>query len=154
MWPHSHVSILVSPLHFRKHIRAMLHLVIYKIGNRLHGWKKNFLTYPGRDLLVKTVLLTMPTYFLTVFKMPKWGFSCIDIFRRNFLWKGKDYENIRRGHYLVNWETCLRPKKLRGLGIKDLERFSRALMLRWLSHVWDQQDKLKVHLGPLVGFGA
>jgi hypothetical protein len=129
------------PLHFRKPTRAMLHLVIEKIGNRLPGWKKNFLIYPGRELLVKTVLSAMPTYFLTVFTMPKWGLSCIDRFRRNFLRKGKNYENIRGGHCLVNWQTCLRPKELGGLGIKDLEIFSRALCLRWLWHAWDQQDR-------------
>jgi hypothetical protein len=33
---------------------------------------------------------------------------------------------------LVNWASCLRPKRLGGLGIKDLEKFSRALGLKWL----------------------
>jgi hypothetical protein len=27
----------------------------------------------------------MPTYFLTMFKMPKWGFTKIDRLRRSFL---------------------------------------------------------------------
>jgi hypothetical protein len=41
----------------------------------------------------------------------------------------------------VNWQTYLRPKNLGGLGIKDLEKFNRALRLRWLWHNWDQQEK-------------
>jgi hypothetical protein len=73
------------PLHFRKPTRTMLHLVIQKIGNRLPRWKKNFMTYPERELLVKPLLSAMPTYFLTAFKMLKWELSCIDRFRRNFL---------------------------------------------------------------------
>jgi hypothetical protein len=73
------------PLHYRKPTRAMLQPVIEKIGNRLPGWKKNFLSYPGRELLVKSVLSAMPSYFLTVHKMHVWGFSKIDRFRRNFL---------------------------------------------------------------------
>jgi hypothetical protein len=32
-----------------------------------------------------------------------------------------------RGHWLVNWATCTRPKKWGGLGIKDLEKFGRTL---------------------------
>jgi hypothetical protein len=39
-----------------------------------------FLTSPERELLVKSVLFEMPTYFLTMFKMPKWGFAKIDKF--------------------------------------------------------------------------
>jgi hypothetical protein len=35
----------------------------------------------------------------------------------------------------------MRPKELDGLGIKDLERFSHALMLRWLWHSWDHNDR-------------
>jgi hypothetical protein len=34
--------------------------------------------------------------------MPKGGFSKIDRFRRIFLWKEKNYDNIRGCHYLVN----------------------------------------------------
>jgi hypothetical protein len=67
------------------------------------GWKRGFMTYSGREVLVKSVLTTMPTYFLSVFKMLKWGWARIDRFRRSFLWKGQDPENVRGGHYLVNW---------------------------------------------------
>jgi hypothetical protein len=59
------------PLHFRKPSRAMMQPIVQKIGNRLPGWKRVFLSYPGRESLVKYVLSSMPTYFLTDFKMRK-----------------------------------------------------------------------------------
>lgn len=59
------------PLHTRKLPKASIQPVIQKIADRLPGWKTDFLTCLGRDLLVKTVLTTMPTYFLTVFKFPR-----------------------------------------------------------------------------------
>jgi hypothetical protein len=77
--------------------------LIQKIGNKLPGWKRGSLSYPGIELLIKSVLSAMPTYFLTVYKMPKWGISRIDRFRRSFLWKGQDPDNVRGGHCLVNW---------------------------------------------------
>lgn len=92
-------------------------------------------------MLIKSVLTAMPTYFLTVFKPPKWAITKIDRFRRGFFWKGHDLEGIRGGHCLVNWQTCLRPKRLGGLGLKNLELFSRALRLRWLWHHWDHIAK-------------
>jgi hypothetical protein len=41
-----------------------------------------------------------------------------------------------------------RPKRLGGLGVLDLERFSRALHLRWLWFWWADPDR------PLVGLEA
>jgi hypothetical protein len=90
------------PLHYKKPSRAMLQHIIQKIGNRLSDWKRNLFTYPGREVLVKIVLTAMPTFFLTVFKMRKWAISRIDKFRRGFLWKGHDGDNIRVGHCLLN----------------------------------------------------
>jgi hypothetical protein len=33
-----------------------------------------------------------------VFRVPKWGFWKIDRFRRSFLWRDRDHENVRGGH--------------------------------------------------------
>jgi hypothetical protein len=57
------------PLHFRKPTRPMMQQVVDKIGSRLPGWKRNLLSYPGREALVKSVLSALSTYFMTVFKL-------------------------------------------------------------------------------------
>jgi hypothetical protein len=49
------------PLHFKKLPKHMVLPLVQKIGNRLPGWKRNMLTYRGRELLVKTILSSMPT---------------------------------------------------------------------------------------------
>jgi hypothetical protein len=126
------------PLNTRRLSRASPHPFIQKIGGRLPGWKRNFMTYFGRELLIRSVLSAMPTHLITAVKPPKWFISGIDKFRRGFLWRGKDPNQVRGGHFLINWRTCLRPKKWRGLGIKDIEKFSRALRLRWL---WNKQER-------------
>jgi hypothetical protein len=118
----------------------MMHPLIQKITDRLPGWKRRFFSYLGRELLVKTVLTAMPTYFLTPYKMQKWAIARVDRFR-SFLWKGHHSDNFNGGNGLVNWETCMRPKRWGGLGIKDLENFSRAFRLRWPWHQWDLKEK-------------
>jgi hypothetical protein len=45
----------------------------------------------------------------------------------------------------VNWRKALPPKSFGGLGILDLDMFSRALHLRWLWYSWTEPD------GPWVG---
>ena len=93
----------------------------------------------GRLTLVTSVLSSMPTYHLTIFPLAAWARRKIDKIRRPFLWKGE--ENANGGHCLVNWPTCTRPKELKGLGVLDLERFGRALHLRWLWQEWVEDSK-------------
>jgi hypothetical protein len=72
-------------LHFKKPSCATLQPLVQKVANRLPGWKRRFFSYPGRELPVKSVLSTLPTHFLTIFKMPKKIADDIDKYRRSFL---------------------------------------------------------------------
>ena len=48
------------------------------------------------------------------------------------MWRGESPDKVSGGHSLLNWPTTCLPKTKGGLGILDLERFTRALRLRWL----------------------
>jgi hypothetical protein len=84
--------------------------MVQMIGNRLPGWKRRCFSYPGRETLVKSVLSSLPTFFLTVFKMPKWAFLQMDKFRRGFLWRGKRLTKLKEG-------TALSTRKLMGISL-------------------------------------
>jgi hypothetical protein len=66
----------------------------------------------------------MPTHFLRMYKRPSWAAKEIDCFRRSLLWRGKSPDKVQGDHCLVKWKNCTLLKKPRGLGIKDLEKFS------------------------------
>jgi hypothetical protein len=138
-FPYTYLGLL---LNVRKPSRAELQPLIQKIANRIPGWKRSFFSYPGRELLVKSVLTSMPIHFLTAFKLPQWAISCIDKFRRNFFWRGKGPAQFIGGHFLVNWNTYLRPRKWGGPDFKDINKFGRALRMKWLWHSWDEHDML------------
>jgi hypothetical protein len=78
------------PHNIRKPSHASLQPLVQKVGSRLLGWKKDLLSYPGRELLVKSILTSIPTHYLIVFKLPKWAIAGIKKFRKSFLWKGFD----------------------------------------------------------------
>lgn len=135
-------------LSLRQLKRVEVQPLIDKIGKKLAVWKGRLLNKSGRLKLVNSMLSTMPTYFLTVFKLPKWAIKSIDKFRRGFLWKGTtDYKG---GQCLVNWPAVKRPKKFGGLGILDLDLFSRALRLRWLWFQWTEPDRPWVGTEPPI----
>jgi hypothetical protein len=70
--------------------------------NRLPRWKRDLLSYPGREILAKSILFAIPTYFLSIFKMRNWVITSIDKIRRAFLWKGQEVNNVSGEHCLVN----------------------------------------------------
>jgi hypothetical protein len=85
---------------------------------------------------------SMLTHFMSIFRLPRWADAGMDKFRMSFLWKGKNPSGVSGCNCLVNWKTCTRPKKLGGgVGIKDLEKFGRALRLRWYWNRWDTSDR-------------
>lgn len=45
--------------------------VVSKIHKRLEGWKRGSLSRGGRLALIRSVLTATPTYFLSLFKIPK-----------------------------------------------------------------------------------
>jgi hypothetical protein len=74
-----------------------------------------------------------------VIKPTKGTLEDLDKIRRRFLWARDG--TISGGKCNVNWTRTTLPKKLGGLGILDLHKFSRALRLRWLWLQWTSPDK-------------
>jgi hypothetical protein len=83
----------------------------------------------------------MILYHLAVFKPPKWVIMRIEKIKRSFLWMNPGAESGSKSHPLVSWRTISRPKELGGLGVLDLERFGRAMRLRWPWLAWTDDSR-------------
>ncbi len=134
-------SYLGLPLHTRKLRKVDFIPLIDKFGARLPGWKGKFFTSAGRETLVKSVLAALPIYHMTGIQTPKWVIKRIDRFRKAFLWKGDDPDNVSLGSSLVNWSIVCMLKNLGGLRILDLNKFSRAIRLRWFWFSSKEENK-------------
>jgi hypothetical protein len=110
----------------------LVHLqsVFDRAATKLAGWQGKLLNMGGRRELVKMVPDSLPTYLLTVIKPPKKFYKDFDKLRRRSLWAGS--QQLQGGKCKVSWNRVCRPLNRGGLGVVDLERFGRALRLRWL----------------------
>ncbi|RVW25924.1 hypothetical protein CK203_095970 [Vitis vinifera] len=62
--------------------------VVERISRRLDGWKKAYLSLGGRITLIQSCLSHIPSYFLSLFKIPVSIASKIEKMQRDFLWSG------------------------------------------------------------------
>ncbi len=81
-------------------------------------------------MLLNSVLSGIPAYFCSVFRLPAWVVAAIDKIRRGFFWRGRILNN--GFHCLVNWGSVCRPKRFRGLGVRNLQAANSALLMKGL----------------------
>nr|KYP35531.1 Putative ribonuclease H protein At1g65750 family [Cajanus cajan] len=118
-------SYLGLPIGANHRMISTWHPVIEKVKKRLSRWKCTTLSFGGRIALLKSVLHSIPIYFLSFFKAPKGIISSIESLFKSFLW-GADQDN--RKINWVAWDVVCRDKIHGGLGIKDLTAFNLALL--------------------------
>jgi hypothetical protein len=127
------------PLVLGRMRKTDLEPVFDKISGRVASWRGKNMGAAGSTMLVKSVLSAQPIYLLTALKVTKESLEQLDKQRRRFLWAGTG--DITRGKCKVNWiKTCL-PTSQGGLGVLNLDKFTRALRLRWLWHEWKDPTK-------------
>ena len=68
-------------------------------------------------ILLKSVLSSLPSYYMPLYKLPMQVSNSIDVIQRRFLWGGNDE---RKKLFLVKWSIISRSKKLRGSGITPI----------------------------------
>ena len=108
---------------------SIWNLILERMEKKLSGWKRLYLSKGGRLTLLKSTLSSLPTYYLSLFTIPKTVASRLERVQSNFLW-GSSVECFK--YPLVAWEKVCLPRELGGLGIRKLGPFNKALLGKWL----------------------
>ena len=78
--------------------------VIEKFRKRLHMLKERLLSMAGRLCLIKSVVNSLPIYFMSVFKMPKGVGKLLSFIQICFLWCGC---TKRRSFCKIQWRLVM-----------------------------------------------
>ena len=91
--------------------------------------KKVLFVARGRIALIQTCLSHIPSYFLSLFKVPTLVVSKLEKLLREFLWSGT---GEGKKDHLLSWEVVCRPKKQGRLGFRKISLRNCALLGKWL----------------------
>lgn len=122
------LTYLGLPLDANPRSRSTWQPMVEKFKKKLASWKRRFLSFVGRLTLIRSVLSSLPLFFLSLFKMPVGVAKTTDKIQSSFLWG--DSETSRKIH-LVNWKEVTMDKNNGGLGIRDLRLVNQCMLLKW-----------------------
>ncbi|KAL5541335.1 hypothetical protein UlMin_044595 [Ulmus minor] len=100
----------------------------FKVGREEHVFRPQN-KHEQELTLIQSVLSSIPTYYMSLFKLPRVVAASLEKMMREFLW---DRDSTGKGRSLVRWKNVCKPKELGGLGIGNLILRNKALLGKWL----------------------
>lgn len=98
-----------------------------KVAKRVNSWKRNFLSFRGREVMIKSVISAIPAYIMNCFKLPLRTCRELDAMVSNFWW-GQNKEGGKI--HWVAWNKLTNSKNSGGLGFRDFSCFNLALLAK------------------------
>lgn len=135
---------LVFPSIIGRSKKATLKFVNDRIWNRINTWSSRCLSQAGREILIKSVLQSIPLYVISIFLLPVTLLNEIKKMLNSFWW-GQNSTNSRGMHWL-SWEPLSVPKIFGGMGFKNLKAFNMAMIGKQAWKLISNQDSLITRL--------
>ena len=101
-----------------------------RVSKRVMGWKETNISKAGREVLIKTVAQAIPTYSMSIFKIPRAVCDGMNSVLAKYWWG--QTRNARKIHW-VNWGKLCTPKNRGGGGWWAFMIFMRLILRCWLS---------------------
>jgi hypothetical protein len=98
-----------------------------RFSKHASDWSEKYMSSGAKEILIKSVLQSIATYAMGVFKFPMGLLDELQHIIRNFWWG--DEEDRRRMHWMA-WDKMTRPKSQGGIRFRDLRVFNHALLAR------------------------
>jgi hypothetical protein len=106
---------------------------------KVSGMKGQGLSKAGKEVLIKLVLQSVPTYPMGCFKLSKSQCAELSSISSQFWWG--DGSHKRKVHW-ISWEKMCAGKRSGGMGFRDFEDFNQALLAKQAWRLTTQPDSL------------
>ena len=110
-----------------------------RFRRRLATWKRQYISKGGRVTLIRSTLLNLSIYFMSLFRIPSLVCKRLEKIQRDFFWGGG---NLEKKPHLVKWVTVCTDKKVGGLGVRGLHKLNKALLGKWLWRFANERNSL------------
>ena len=98
-----------------------------RVARKLSGWKEKLLSIGGREILIKAIAQTIPTYTMSCFLLPKSLCDEIEGMMRKFWWGQREQESRIAW---INWKKLCKSKLEGGMGFRNLQAFNLAMLAK------------------------
>ncbi|XP_050222272.1 uncharacterized protein LOC126672364 [Mercurialis annua] len=123
------ITYLGLPLSFKAANAKLWAPVMNNFPKKLSVWKGNLLYLARRLVLIKSVLSSLPVYFMCSFHTPKAVLLSLEQCMRKFLWGGS---SSSLSFSKVAWHDVRLPRYLGGLNITPLSIKNKSLLYKWI----------------------
>lgn len=104
------------PDHIDKNRKEVFDYLIKRIKNKLEGWYSKFLSSAGKEVLLKAVITSLPTYTMSCFLLPKTLIQEITKATHRFWWSAV---MDKHGIPWVAWDKITDSKQEGGGGARN-----------------------------------
>ncbi|KAL5549925.1 hypothetical protein UlMin_000101 [Ulmus minor] len=123
----SHDRYLGLPTFVGRNKRRTFAGLIERVWQKTNSWNNSFFSAGGKEILIKAVAQAIPTYLMSIFKIPSTLCRELGSIVARFWW-GSTPTN--RKINWVSWEKMCLPKHKGGMGFRDIFLFNQSLVVK------------------------
>ncbi|XP_060972136.1 uncharacterized mitochondrial protein AtMg00310-like [Cannabis sativa] len=119
---------------------SMLGFLKDKMRKRIQSWEGRFLSKVGKELLIKSVAQSLPSYAMNVFLLPVEACPEMEQMMCKFWWQASAKNN--KGIHWKSWERLTIHESKGGMGFRNLIDFNLSLLSKQGWRLLSQPDSL------------